>query len=230
VEGERIHGTTRQRPLELFQQVEAPTLRPLPAQPFELVTWTQAKVAPDCHVQVKGVLYSIPHRHIGKTLAVRLSATTAEFYLDHALVKTHLRPTGRRQTDWDDYPADKARFYQHTPNWCRAKAAALGPEVAQAVEGLLAQHALHYLRQSQGIIGLADKYGPDRLNAACQRALAFGDPCYRTIQTILHKGLEGQLALPFHTTTSASAGAYLRGPEELCGCAPTHLTQEKQHG
>jgi len=85
-------------------------------------------------------------------------------------------------------------------------------------------------RPGEPCLGLITLSRPDRLNAACQRALAFGDPCYRTIQTILHKGLEGQLALPFHTTTSASAGAYLRGPEELCGCAPTHLTQEKQHG
>jgi transposase len=227
VAGERVHGTTHQRPLTLFQQEEAPTLRRLPAQSFELVTWTHAKVA---HVQVARVLYSIPYRYIGKTLSVRLSATTAEFYLDYALVKTHLRSHGRRQTDWDDYPADKARFYQRTPDWCRTKAATLGPEVSQVVDGLLDQHALHYLRQCQGIIGLAEKYGPGALNAACQRALAFGDPSYRTIRNILHKGFEGQLALPFHTISNTSAGAYLRGPDEICGRAPTHSTQEEHHG
>ncbi len=231
VAGERLHGTTRQRPLALFQQVEAATLRPLPAQPFELATWTQAKVAPDCHVQVKGHLYSVPYRFIGKTLAVRLSAATVECYLDQTLVKTHVRlKEGRRQTDWSDYPEEKARFFQRTPDWCRAKAAGLGPHVSEAVRSLLAQHALHYLRQAQGIIGLGERYGHARLDAACQRALAFGDHSYPTIKTILHKGLDGQLALPLGADASASASAYLRGPAELFGNEPTHNHKEEPHG
>jgi len=40
VAGQRIHGTTRRHPLEVFEHIEAPTLLPLPAAPFELVTWT----------------------------------------------------------------------------------------------------------------------------------------------------------------------------------------------
>ena len=192
VAGERVHGTTRQRPLDLFQRVEAPILRPLPPQPFEPVTWTQGKVAPDCHVQVEGVLYSVPYRHIGATLAVRLSPRTVEFYRDQELVKTHLRlREGRRQTDWNDYPAEKARFFQRTPDWCRAQARALGPAVTEIVDELLSRHALHYLRQCQGIIGLADKYGAERLDAACQLALAFGDPAYRTVRNLLEKGSGG---------------------------------------
>ena len=216
VAGERVHGTTRQRPLALFQRVEAPALRPLPPQPFELVTWTQAKVARDCHVQVGRTLYSVPYRFVGQTLAVRVSEHTVEFYLDQALVKTHVRlPAGGRQTDWDDYPAEKARFFQRTPDWCRTQASTLGPAVAQVVEDLLSRHALHYLRQCQGIIGLAEKYGAQRLEAACQVALAFGDPAYRTVRNLLDQGREGQPALPLTTTTATASGAYLHGPEQL---------------
>ena len=216
VAGERIHGTTRQRPLDLFQRVEAPALRPLPSQPFEPVTWTQGKVARDCHVQVGHVLYSVHYRYIGKTLAVRVSQRTVEFYLDHTLVKSHVRlQEGHRQTDWDDYPAEKARFFQRTPDWCRTQALALGPAVAQVVEELLSRHALHYLRQVQGIIGLAEKHGPQRLDAACQVALAFGDPAYRTVRNLLDKGLEGQTPLPLTDRVAKSAGAYLHGPEKL---------------
>jgi hypothetical protein len=53
------------------------------------------------------------------------------------------------------------------------------------MSGLLDDHALHHLRQAQGILRLADKYGGVRLEAACPRALAFGDPAYRTVKTIL---------------------------------------------
>ena len=216
VAGQRIHGTTRQRPLDLFQRVEAPALRPLPPQPFEPVTWTQGKVARDCHVQVGRVLYSVHYRHMGKTLAVRVSQHTVEFYLDHTLVKSHVRlHEGRRQTDWDDYPAHKARFFQRTPDWCRSQALTLGPSVAQVVEELLSRHALHYLRQCQGIIGLAEKHGAQRLDAACQVALAFGDPAYRTVRNLLDKGLEGQSPLPLADGAAKSVGTYLHGPEKL---------------
>ena len=216
VAGGRLHGSTRQRPLDLFQRLEAPTLRPLPVQPFEAVTWTQAKVARDCHVQVARTLYSVPYRYIGKTLAVRIAAHTIELYLDQTLVKTHLRASdGRRQTDWEDYPADKARFFQRPPDWCRLQAQTLGPAVTQVVEELLSRHALHYLRQCQGIIGLAEKYGAQRLDAACRVALAFSDPAYRTIRNLLQKGLEGQAPLPLPSSAAHNVSAYLHGPEQL---------------
>jgi transposase len=236
VAGERLHGSTGQRPLDLFQRLEAPALRPLPAQPFEAVTWTQAKVARDCHVQVARALYSVPYRYVGKTLAVRISAYTVEFFLDQTLVKTHLRvPNGRRQTDWQDYPADKARFFQRPPDWCRLQAQALGPAVTQVVEELLSRHALHYLRQCQGIIALAEKYGPEHLDAACRVAFAFGDPAYRTVRNILQKGLEGQVPLPLPQGSSApSTPAYLHGPEQLFASEPTApakvpLSERKEH-
>lgn len=227
VAGERVHGTTRQRPLDHFQRVEASALRPLPSQPFEPVTWTQVKVARDCHVQIGRVLYSVPFRYVGKTLAARLSERTVEFYHDHALVKTHVRAQeSRRQTDWNDYPAEKARFFQRTPDWCRAQALTLGPAIAQVVEELLSLHALHHLRQCQGILGLADKYGSARLDAACRVAVAFGDPAYRTIRNLLEKGLEGQDPLPLANTASRTAGAYLHGPEHLFD--PLNLSEERK--
>ena len=147
-------------------------------------------------------------------------------------MKTHPRPRdGRRQTDWNDYPPEKAQFYQRNPDWCRAQARLLGPAVAQVVEALLAQHALHYLRQCQGIIRLAERYGAQRVNAACQLALAYGDPAYRTIRNILHQAREGQdpLPLPDRSATAAAVGAYLHGPEQLFA-ADTQAPKEASHG
>ena len=84
---------------------------------------------------------------------------------------------------------------------------------------------MHYLRQSQGIIRLAEKYGETRLDAACQRALAYGNPHYRTIKTILEKGLEPHAAEPMPPAI-ASVGAYLRGPEGLLGLTTTTVAKE----
>jgi len=213
VAGMRQHGTTKQQPFILFRLAEENQLKPLPAMPFEIVTWHQAKVAPDCHIQVGSTLYSVPYQYVGKTVAVKLGSRVIEVYLDYELIKTHSRGArGQRVTDWNDYPPEKAAFFQRTPDWYLQRASLIGIATRQTVEALLEEHAFHNLRQCQGILRLAEKYGKDRLEQACARANAFGDPRYRTVKTILERELDKE---PLLFETVRAAGAFLRGPEEL---------------
>lgn len=215
VAGMREHGTTYQPPLNIFRLAEEKALRPLPRSPFEIVTWHQAKVALDCHIQISCTLYSVPYQYVGKTVAVKLGSKTVEIYLDSDLIKTHSRGTkGKRVTDWNDYPPEKAAFFQRTPQWYRHKAGIIGPATTETIDSLLKLHAFHHLRQCQGILRQEEKYGPQRLEQACARANAFGDPCYRTVKTILERDLDKQTLIP---EPIREAGAFLRGPEELCG-------------
>ena len=46
------------------------------------------------------------------------------------------------------------------------------------------------LRAAQGVIRLVKRYGPTRLEAACERALSFNNARYRAVKTILEKGLD----------------------------------------
>jgi transposase len=214
VAGLRDHGTTHQQPLTLFHLAEEKELRSLPVTPFEIVTWHRAKVALDCHIQVASTLYSVPYQYVGKTVDVKLGSRVVEIHLDYQLIKTHSKgEKGRRITDWNDYPPEKAAFFQRTPEWYRHKAGLIGPSTREAVDSLLKEHAFHHLRQCQGILRLEDKYGQERLEQACARANAFGDPCYRTVKTILERGLDKQ---PLLFEPVRAAGAFLRGPEELC--------------
>ncbi len=214
VAGVRDHGTTHQQPLTLFRSFEERELKPLPVKPFEIVTWHQAKVALDCHIQVACTTYSVPYPYVGKRVDVKLGSKIVEIYLDSKLIKTHPKGSrGQRVTDWNDYPPEKAAFFQRAPAWCRQQASLIGHSTRKTVDALLDEHALHYLRQCQGILGLKEKYGPERLERACDRANAFGDPSYRTVKTILERDLDKQLPLfePDRVT-----GAFLRGPEEIC--------------
>ncbi len=212
VAGTREHGTTHQEPLTLFRLVEQKELKPLPEAPFEMVIWCQAIVAHDCRVQVKGALYTIPYQHKGKTVDARVRSKVVEFYLDWELVKVHRRGAkGEKVTDWNDYPPEKSAFYQSTPQWYRSQASLAGISTRETVDALLEKHAFHYLRQCQGILRLSEKYGQQRIEAACARANAFGDPAYHTVKTILERGLDRQPLL-FEVKTS---GAFLRGPDEL---------------
>lgn len=201
------------RPLSVFTAVEADELHPLPVAPFVLATWAKAKVGVDIHARVDRVLYSIPWRHIGKTLDARCTATMVQFFDNGVLVKTHPRRSGGKQTDYGDYPPEKIAFHMRTPTWCRTKAAEIGPACQRVIGELLTENALYRLRSAQGVLGLADKHQPARLEAACAKALAVGDPSYKTIKGILIAGTE-QMPVPA-STGDGGAAAFLHGPDQL---------------
>jgi transposase len=207
------------QPLAVFQATEQPALLPLPQAPFELAAWSTPKVHADCHIQVAGALYSVPWRLVGRHVDVRATTRLVEVFCEGQLVKTHVRaPKGRRRTDWADYPPEKVAFLERTPAWCRSRATEAGEAVARLVGELLADtpSALHHLRAAQGVLRLGDRYGSGRLDAACARALAAGDPSYRTVKGILAAGLEGAppAAQP---ATCRAVPALLRGPAALVG-------------
>lgn len=211
------------QPASVFAATEARALLALPATPFELAVWATPKVAADCHISVAGALYSVPWRYAGRRVDARVTARLVEVFCDGELVKTHPRAQrGRKRTDWGDYPPEKVAFLARTPAWCRARAADAGVHVARLVVELLAGNALHHLRAAQAVLRLVERDGAERVDAACQRALAVGDPSYRTVKGILAAGLE---AAPLPAATPATtAGALLRGPDAiLAGMAtPTH--------
>jgi transposase len=195
-------------PLEAFAE-EAGALQPLPLVPFELARWSRPKVAPDAHAKVGKTLYSLPYRFIGNYVDARATSSTVQFFIDGELVKTQpFQPKGRR-TDWADLPVERAGFFMRNPNWCRAQAAVVGQACGAVVEELLEVNALFRLRQAQGVLRLGQRYGDDRLEAACRRAIDAGDPSYKTVKGVLAAGTEntsaqGQLA-------GADAPAFLRG-------------------
>ena len=194
---EQVAGQRSCRPLDgaapaaVFAAAEAGALAPLPKAPFVLAEWSRCKVGPDIHAKVGKSLYSVPWRHLGKTLDARSTATMVQLFCGGELVKTHVRKPQGKQTDLADYPPEKIAFHMRTPAWCRKRAAEIGPACTALISGLLAENALYRLRAAQGVLHLADKHRPSRLEAACAKAAAAGDPSYRTVKGILtaHRGL-----------------------------------------
>jgi hypothetical protein len=220
-----VAGRRACRPLEgaapaaVFEAVEKETLRPLPAGPFVLATWATARIGPDIHAQVEKVLYSVPWRHIGKTADVRITGSMVQFFIGGELVKSHPRKLRGKQTDFGDYPPEKIAFHMRTPAWCRKQAAAIGPACEYLIGELLAESALYRLRSAQGVIGLAGKHDPGRLEAACAKAAASGDPSYRTVRGILAAGTERD-ALQAAAAGDGGAAAFLRGPASFANVIP----------
>jgi transposase len=200
-------------PAAVFAAVEQQALRPLPVAPFVLATWSAARVGPDIHAKVGGTLYSLPWRFLGDRVDARCTPSMVQFFHHGQLIKTHPRKDRGKQTDLGDYPPEKIAFHMRTPTWCRRRAAEIGPATAAVIDGLLAENALFRLRAAQGVLGLADRHDPARLEAACATATAAGDPSYRTVKGILAAGTETRPAA--RPTGDAGAAAHLHGPAQL---------------
>jgi transposase len=199
-------------PLQVFRAVEQPALTPLPRSGFELANWSHPKVGPDCYAKAGKAIYTVPWRFIGSQLDAREGVRTVEFYKDGQVIKTWARAEKGRQTDWNDFPPEKVAFFMRTPQWCLKRASELGENTKSLVADLLELNALYRLRQAQGVVALVDKYGAERLDAACRRAIEIGDPEYRTVKGILSAGTETE-GLP--TQTVPDAPAHLHGETAL---------------
>lgn len=189
--GNRTHGSTHEKPLCRFAH-EQSLLQPLPANPPELATWAQVKVHRDAHVQFEKCLYSVPYRLIGQTLWLKATPTTVRLFRDHALVAVHPRQTvpGARATQDDHLPPNALAWTLRDPQWCLQQSRRIGEDCHRLINALFSDRVLDNLRAAQGILRLKDKYGAERLDAACRRALHYGNPRYRTVKTILEKGLD----------------------------------------
>jgi len=218
-----VAGTRSCRPLDgaapaaVFAAVEAPALRPLPATEFVLATWSSGKVGPDIHVKVGPVLYSVPWRLIGQRVHARSTATMVQIIHDGKVVATHVRRVRGRSTTVEHYPPERIAFHMRTPTWCREVAEQVGPACCEVIASLLEVNALFRLRAAQGVVGMATKHTPARLEAACAKAIAVGDPSYRTIKGILIAGTETTTAAGGSAGCGAGVPAFLHGPQALFG-------------
>ena len=171
--GMRIHGTTQCRPIEAFRSEELPLLLPRPGAPFDTPRWSDPKVHRDFHVEVDKAIYSVSHHLVGRTLRSRLDSTTLKLYLKGELVKVHPRqPPGARITDPADMPKGTEIYATRDIARLGAMAADHGPSIGLYATAIL-DTPLPWtkMRQVYRLLALVKKWGPERVELACARAL-----------------------------------------------------------
>jgi transposase len=220
--GNRIHGTTRQKPLTMFAETEKPFLKALPDVPVQIAAWTRVKVHGNCHVQFEKAYYSAPFQLVRQKLWLRATATTVSLFKDLELLVTHprLKHPGDRSTVDEHMPPEALAYKMQDPQWCLEQARQVGPDCHRLIRRLFAHRVLDNLRAAQGVIGLGKKYGPARLEAACKRAMHFDNVKYRTVKSILHQGLDQaplvrRNVIPL-TSVYAGSGRFVRAQR---GCS-----------
>lgn len=180
----------------LFETLDRPALKPLPAQPYAFATWKRARVNIDYHIEVEGHWYSVPYQLAGQAVDVRLTVSTVEVFARGRRVASHLRSRQpyRHSTLPEHMPASHRAHVEWTPSRMVHWAQTAGPQTAALVSGILATrpHPEQGYRSCLGILRLGKRYGTQRLEAACQRALALQAYSYRSVESILRTGLDHQ--------------------------------------
>lgn len=209
----KMEGSRQSR----FEELDRPALRPLPLSRYEFALWKTATVSIDYHLEVDHHYYSVPHALVHQKVDVRLAATTVEILHNGRRVASHLRRfvRGGYTTLSEHMPESHRRHAEWTPSRIAAWAAQSGPQTAALVEGVMAArpHPEQGFRSCLGIMRLGRRYGDERLERACARALSIRALSYRSVESILKHGLDRQ-PLPVPAPAPAVINhANVRGPD-----------------
>jgi transposase len=216
--GERIHGTTKEKPLSRFEQIEKALLKPLPETRYDLAVWKQTCLGRDGYIEFDHAYYSAPYRLKGQSLWVCGGLQQVRIYTaKHELVATHerTRKAGERSTQRDHLPPEKLPGLEWDRPFCLELAAQVGTHTLKLVQTLLDDPTIEHLPRVIRLLKLRTTYNDQHLEAACERALYCHDPSVKTVKRILKAGLEGQ-PLPVHWPAPPAA-EFVRTPAELVG-------------
>ncbi|HVL03022.1 MAG TPA: IS21 family transposase [Acidimicrobiales bacterium] len=171
--GMRTHGTIQCRPAELFALEEQPRLGPAPGDVYDLPVYSKPKVHRDHHIEVGKALYSVPGNLIGYRVEARADSRLVRVFSRGQLIKVHPRTrAGGRVTDPADLPAERTAYAMRDLEHLKRLAGEAGPAVGAYAAAVL-EHPLPWtkMRQVYALLGLVKRWGPDRVEAACRRAL-----------------------------------------------------------
>lgn len=201
----------------LFEQLDRPALKPLPAMRHEVSSWKKARVGIDYHIELEGHYYSVPFTLARQEVELRFTATTLEVFHKGRRVASHVRSRerGRHTTLPAHMPPAHEKYLAWTSERITAWAAKSGEHVAKMASAIMAHrdHPAQGYRACMGFIRLERKHGAERLDAACRRALHFGTHSFTSVDRILKQGLEAQ-PLPAPAASAPSpAHANVRGAD-----------------
>lgn len=201
----------------LFEQLDQPALRPLPPTPFEMGKWSRATVNIDYHILVDGHLYSVPFSLRGRKLEARTFASRVEVFDRGQRVATHLRSfrKGGYTTLAEHMPKSHQAYAEWTPSRLIEWASKTGPLTANFVEALLHSkpHPEQGFRACLGVMRLGKRYGNQRLEAACARALAARAIGYRFIANTLSSNMDQQPLTEAPEAAPKPSHGNIRGPQ-----------------
>ena len=194
---ERIRKNKSYSRREQYEKEERPYMLPLPIKPFLLKYEKVIKINSTYHFQVdKHHFYSVPYQYIGKTAKVVYDAEQVEVWIGLNRIAVHDRVYASGYTTLEEHMPEKHLAYKRSKEvnaaYFLSKASHIGPHTRLSIEHILSS-AL-FVQQSykscQGVLRLAMRYGPERLEAACRRIEPKSASTYKRIEAILINKLD----------------------------------------
>jgi len=177
-----------------FDSLDRPAMKPLSSQPYEYAEWLVVRVNIDYHVEVKQHYYSVPFQLAKIQLDVRLTESMVEILHKGQRVASHARsPLAWKHTTVTAHmPKSHQKHLEWTPQRLLNWGASIGPATCSIIRRIMEDkpHPEMGYRSCLGVFSLSKRYGEDRLEAACARALTIGSPNRKAVQSILEAGLD----------------------------------------
>jgi transposase len=216
-----------------FEKLDRPAMRPLPAQRYEVGTWKLGVgVNVDYHFEYDDRYYSVQSELINAKVDVRATATVIEVWRNHQRITSHQRSYGPKGTAvtkpehrpqshraWGEWPSERL------VGWAKTKGAKTGEVAAAILER--GPHPESGRRACLGLMRMGEKYGEERLEAACARALAIGNPTLQSVKAILKNGLE-KVALVEEVETKSVVHENIRGGDYFDREEATSRSEEEE--
>jgi transposase len=180
--------------LSQFEQLDKPVLRPLPVNRYQYAEIKQAKVHIDYHLEFDKHYYSVPHHLVKQAVEVQATHNTVVIYSHGQRVASHPRShrQGAHSTCPEHMPQNHRAMSEWSPERFLRWAGEIGDETRAVVNHLLQEkrHTEQSYRRILALLSNAKKYGRERLNNACGRALLISSPTRSSVESILKQGLD----------------------------------------
>ncbi|MFN3077409.1 MAG: IS21 family transposase [Alphaproteobacteria bacterium] len=209
----------------MYETLDRPALRALPSERYNYAEWKRVRINVDYHVAIDEHRYSVPYQLFGRELDVRTTAATVECFYKGRRVASHVRSRLRYKftTVTGHMPPAHQGFAEWTPERIVAWTAQSGPSTRAVAETIIASrvHPQQAFRSCLGLLRLGKTYSPERLEAACARALHYQAISYTSVKSILKMHLDqeplrpGQAAEPMPDHPNIRGAAYYEA-EHTC--------------
>ncbi len=206
--------------LSQFELLDKPAMRALPLTRYEYIEFKLVRVNIDYHIEYDKHCYSVPHHLVKHQVEAQATRDGVALFFKGKQIARHARSysQGTFSTEPSHMPEAHRKQQEWTPerlcNWAKD----IGPNVLIVVEQMFARkaHPEQAYRSCLGLLNLSRKYDAQRLERACQRALAIGSPYVKSIKSILKKGLD-QLDLPFDENKQSEDKCNIDNHENIRG-------------
>jgi len=179
---------------EMYEELDRPVLKPLPQRPYEFAEWKKARVSIDYHVVFEKHYYSVPHTLLRQEVLIRATERTIEIFYKNRQVALHSRSKarGRHTTLTEHMPPAHQKYSEWSPERFIRWGQKIGPDTARIIEVVLSsrKHPEQAYRACMGILGFTNKFGNERLEAACAYALTNEIHSYRGIKNVLNTKID----------------------------------------